>query len=106
MSHSRIHDLLLEDFGKEFHAAGFGKGDCIALILPNGSELALIIVAVAHWTSCVPLSANGSVSELKADLLQAGVNLVIGPYAGPTAHPTNIHNTRDLTFHVMDAAYD
>jgi acyl-CoA synthetase (AMP-forming)/AMP-acid ligase II len=90
------------------HAAGFGKGDRIALILPNGPELALAIVSVAHWASCVPLSANGAVSELQADLLRAGVNLAIGRYAaGPSSvHTSSKKTTRDSKFHVMDADHD
>ena len=107
ISHSRIHDFIAHDFGKQLHAAGFGKGDRIALILPNGPELALAIVSVAHWASCVPLSANGAVSELHADLIRAGVDLVIGPYAGPTMHHSfNNNNTRDSKFHVMDEDHD
>jgi acyl-CoA synthetase (AMP-forming)/AMP-acid ligase II len=104
ISHSRIHDFIAQDFGKQLHAAGFGKGDRIALILPNGPELALAIVSVAHWASCVPLSANGAVSELEADLLRAGVDLVIGPYAGPTVQSSK--KARDPKFHVMDADHD
>ena len=104
ISHSTIHDFIAHDFGKQLHAAGFGKGDRIALILPNGPELALAIVSVAHWASCVPLSANGAVSELHADLLRAGVDLVIGPYAGPTVHRSKKRG--DSKFHVMDADHD
>lgn len=81
ISHSRIVDFV-ERFGPMLHKLGFGSTNRIALILPNGPELALAIVAVAHWASCVPLSANGAASELEADLLRAGVDLVIGPYSG------------------------
>eukprot|EP00978_Attheya_sp_CCMP212_P021821 scaffold64143_cov68-Attheya_sp.AAC.9 len=106
ISHSRIHDFIAQDFGSQLHAAGFGKGDRIALILPNGPELALAIVSVAHWASCVPLRANGAISELHADLLRAGVDLVIGPYAGPTTVHSYKRRTRDSKFHVMDADHD
>jgi acyl-coenzyme A synthetase/AMP-(fatty) acid ligase len=80
LSHQRVFDFI-QLFGLQLHTLGFGKGDRIALVLPNGPELALAIMATAHWSCCVPLSANGAVSELEADLARAGVNLVIGPYS-------------------------
>jgi acyl-CoA synthetase (AMP-forming)/AMP-acid ligase II len=83
LTHRQIYDFVTKDFGPALHALGFGRGDRIALILPNGSELALAILATAHWASCVPLSANGSITELEADLARCGAQLVIGPYSGP-----------------------
>jgi acyl-CoA synthetase (AMP-forming)/AMP-acid ligase II/acetyltransferase-like isoleucine patch superfamily enzyme len=102
VTHARIHDFLLEEFGPSLHKLGFGKGDRIALILPNGPELALAIVATAQWASCVPLSANGAHSELEADLLRCGADLVIGPYSGPlTQHEAP---KTDKRFNVMESA--
>ena len=82
ITHSRIKQFVEHEFGTQLHQMGFGKGDRIALVLPNGPELALAIVATAQWASCVPLSANGAVSELEADLQRCGATLVIGPYCG------------------------
>jgi acyl-coenzyme A synthetase/AMP-(fatty) acid ligase/acetyltransferase-like isoleucine patch superfamily enzyme len=98
VTHARIQQFILTEYGPTLHKLGFGKGDRIALVLPNGPELALAIVATAHWASCVPLSANGAHSELEADLLRAGIDLVIGPYSGPVQHePVNA----DPRFHVL-----
>jgi acyl-CoA synthetase (AMP-forming)/AMP-acid ligase II/acyl carrier protein len=88
LTHERIRNFCVRDFGPTLHSLGFGKGDRIALVLPNGPELALAIFATAHWASCVPLSANGAISELEADLLRCGATLVIGPYSGRVA-PSN-----------------
>ena len=79
ITHERVRDFCIDDFGPSLHSLGYGRGDRIALVLPNGPELALAIFATAQWASCVPLSANGAISELEADLLQCGANLVIGP---------------------------
>lgn len=83
ISHKRIHDFIVQDYGPTLHQLGFGRGHRIALILPNGPDLALAILATAQWAACVPLSANGAASELEADLLSCGADLVIGPYTGP-----------------------
>ena len=85
LTHERVRDFCVHDFGPTLHSLGFGKGDRIALVLPNGPELALAILATSHWASCVPLSANGAISELEADLLRCGATLVIGPYSGRVA---------------------
>jgi hypothetical protein len=102
ITHARIHDFLLKEFGPSLHKLGFGKGDRIALVLPNGPELALAIVATAQWASCVPLSANGAHSELEADLLRCGADLVIGPYSGPLAQHESPKT--DKRFNVMESA--
>ena len=109
LTHERIRDFCVRDFGPTLHSHGFGKGDRIALVLPNGSELALAIVATSHWASCVPLSANGATSELEADLLRCGATLVIGPYGGSdhitTAAPAPATDDNDK-FNVMSTSDD
>jgi hypothetical protein len=44
----------------------------------NGPELALAILAVSNWASCVPLNANGATIELQKDLQMSGASMVIG----------------------------
>lgn len=80
LSHYRVVEFIQSEFGPALHQLGFGQGDRIALVLPNGPELATALVAVAHWATAVPLNANGATSELEADLLRCGADLVIGPY--------------------------
>jgi acyl-CoA synthetase (AMP-forming)/AMP-acid ligase II/carbonic anhydrase/acetyltransferase-like protein (isoleucine patch superfamily) len=64
--------------GPSLHEMGYGRGNRIALVLPNGPELALAILSLAHWASCVPLNANGASSELKKDVQAAKVAMVVG----------------------------
>ena len=78
ISHTRIRDFVLNEFGPTLHEYGFGRGQRIALVLPNGPELALAILACAHWASCVPLNANGAISELKKDLQACRAKMIIG----------------------------
>ena len=101
ISQTRIRDFILSDFGPSLHKLGFGRGHRVALVLPNGPELALAILAVANWACCVPLNANGAKSELEADLQRCGADVVIGPYAGGI----DLEHRRDLEaedrFHVV-----
>ena len=78
ITHARIRDFILKEFGPSLHEFGFGRGQRIALVLPNGPELALAILAIAHWASCVPLNANGALSELKKDLQACSAKMIIG----------------------------
>ncbi len=78
ITHTRIRDFVLNEFGPILHEYGFGRGQRIALVLPNGPELALAILACAHWASCVPLNANGAISELKKDLQACRAKMIIG----------------------------
>ena len=50
----------------------------MALVLPNGPELALAILGVSHWAACLPLNANGAPSELQKDLKLAKAKVIIG----------------------------
>mmetsp|Transcript_26901 Transcript_26901/g.73953 ORF Transcript_26901/g.73953 Transcript_26901/m.73953 type:complete len:1741 (+) Transcript_26901:300-5522(+) len=86
ITHTRIRDFILKDFGPTLHEYGFGRGQRIALVLPNGPELALAILACAHWASCVPLNANGAISELQKDLQASRAKMIIG-MAGRTGEP-------------------
>jgi acyl-CoA synthetase (AMP-forming)/AMP-acid ligase II len=76
--HARIVQAV-EEFGRTIHSFhGLGRGSRIAVVLPNGSELALAILCVSQWACCVPLSATGAIPELRADLLRCSADVVIG----------------------------
>src|SRR5262249_24773525 len=50
------------------HAMGLGRHDRIALVLPNGPEMAVAALAVAAYATCAPLNPSSSASELDACL--------------------------------------
>lgn len=79
ITHDRIREFILQEFGPSLHHFGFGKGHRIAVVLPNGPELALNILAICNWATCVPLNANGANSELKADILRCQAHVIFGP---------------------------
>ena len=102
ITHSRIKSFVETEFGFQLHSMGFGKGDRVALVLPNGPELALAIVATSQWASCVPLSANGAVSELEADLRSCGATLVIGPHCGKAKFEGVVNGCQEAAFSCVD----
>lgn len=102
LTHARVYDFS-QQFGGVLHALGFGKQDRVALVLPNGPELALALVATAQWACAVPLNANGAPSELEADLQRCGADLVIGPYSGPLEGAAN-KGPVDSRFYIPSAA--
>jgi AMP-binding enzyme len=98
-----LTDAACKDFitelGRVLHEGlGIGRGQRVALVLPNGPELALAILALSQWAACVPLSATGAVSELQADLERCGPDLIIGPYSAgplPVATPMEQHQAHE-----------
>jgi len=84
LTHRETLDFI-EDFVDVLHSLVVGRGHRVALVLKNGPELALAIIACAQWTRCIPLSPTRAVQELEADLLRCGPDLITGPYSsGPS----------------------
>ena len=79
MTHSQIRDFILKT-GEVLHSPklNIGRGHRIAVVLPNGPELALSLLAITTWASCVPLNAYGAAKELEADFVNSAADLVIG----------------------------
>jgi hypothetical protein len=68
----------------------------IALILPNGPELAVAIVVTAQYGTAIPLNANAPRTEWMADLQQCGADLVIGlSYNETTTGGEHTHHPSD-----------
>ncbi|KAG7368376.1 AMP-binding enzyme [Nitzschia inconspicua] len=104
ITHERIRDFILKEFGPSLHEFGFGRGQRIALVLPNGPELALAILAVAHWASCVPLNANGAVSELKKDLQHCSAKMIIGMGTSDSAAIQDMARALNIPFYGLVAS--
>lgn len=75
---THIHDVV-----QKLNAMGFSRNDRIALILPNGPEMAVAFLAVASTATCAPLNPTYNANELdsslaglhaKALIMQAGMD--------------------------------
>ena len=83
LSHSDIRQFLLETGAVLHQHWKLGRGHRVAVVLPNGPELALAILAVSCYCTVVPLNAFGAVNELEADLRRAAVDAVLALGAHP-----------------------
>ncbi|GKZ00275.1 hypothetical protein MPSEU_000980400 [Mayamaea pseudoterrestris] len=83
IDHGRIHSFV-SDMGRQLHELGIGRKHRVAVILPNGPELALAILTISQWASCVPLNANGALSELEADCKRCRADVILGPCCSTT----------------------
>lgn len=106
ITHARIRDFILKEFGPSLHEFGFGKGQRIAIVLPNGPELALAILAVSHWASCVPLNANGAISELKKDLQACSAKMIIGMGTADSAAIQDMARALNIPFYGLIPSED
>mmetsp|Transcript_10452 Transcript_10452/g.23095 ORF Transcript_10452/g.23095 Transcript_10452/m.23095 type:complete len:1809 (+) Transcript_10452:41-5467(+) len=106
MSHSEIHDFC-RDMGHQLQLTGVmelimnnttNSKPRIAVVLPNGPELALAILAISCWAVCVPLNAFGASKELEADIIAAGCHVVLGlaSYRDTTANDDSHHLQQEV----------
>src|SRR5262245_29350237 len=59
------------------HSKGLGRNDRIALVLPNGPEMAVSLLAVTAGATCVPLNPAYSAYEFDALLADLRVKALI-----------------------------
>ncbi|TJW74862.1 MAG: AMP-dependent synthetase, partial [Mesorhizobium sp.] len=55
LSHGRLRRLIQETVAR-LNALGIGRGDRVAIVLPNGPEMATAFIAIAAAASTAPLN--------------------------------------------------
>src|SRR5256885_1927426 len=63
---------LIADTAEQLHARGIGRGDRVAIVLPNGPEMATAFVAAAAAASTAPLNPAYRADELDFYLTDIG----------------------------------
>ena len=63
LSYRRL-DRHIDDIGRILRANGIGRDDRVAVLMPNGPELAVAIVATAANTACASINPAYSAEEL------------------------------------------
>ena len=86
LTHGELR-ALLSRLGAELRAAGVGRVDRVAIVLPNGPELAIAFLATASHATAAPLSPAYTEGEFRfcLDDLRARVLLTL-PDDAPQAH--------------------
>jgi acyl-CoA synthetase (AMP-forming)/AMP-acid ligase II len=82
----RALDEFVSRFVTSLNAAGIGRGDRVAIVLPNGPEMALAFLGVAAGATAAPLNPTYRASELEFYLTDLGARAVMVP-AGSSASP-------------------
>jgi len=81
LTYGRLYQHI-DKMGRTLRAIGIGRHDRIAVVLPNGPEMAVAILAVAASASCVPINPAYQAEELdryladlrpRALITQAGI---------------------------------
>jgi oxalate---CoA ligase len=63
LSHGRLYRHI-EQVGSRLRTIGIGRGDRVAVVLPNGPEMAMAILAVAANAACAPINPAYGPEEL------------------------------------------
>ncbi|MEM8554753.1 MAG: acyl--CoA ligase [Pseudomonadota bacterium] len=88
------------------HAAGVGRGDRVAIVLPNGPEMAAAFVTVAQLATTAPLNPAYRVDEFDFYLtdLRAKAIILADGYDGPALEAAQKHGLVVLRLRAGDAA--
>ncbi|WP_371687488.1 acyl--CoA ligase [Thalassococcus sp. S3] len=76
---------LSASVGTQLHDAGIGRGDRVAIVLPNGPEMATCFVTVAQWAVTAPLNPSYREDEFSFYLDDLNAKSIVLPaeYEGP-----------------------
>jgi oxalate---CoA ligase len=64
LTYGQLYERVRE-IGKTLHQMGLGKGDRIAIAMPNSPEMAVIFLGVAIFATSAPLNPNYQLSEFE-----------------------------------------
>ncbi len=76
MTYAGLRELACET-GKALAGFGAGRGDRVAIVLPNGPEMAAAFLCVAGHTASAPLNPNYKADEFEFYLSDLGAKLLI-----------------------------
>ena len=88
------------------HAAGVGRGDRVAIVLPNGPEMAAAFVAIAQAAVTAPLNPAYRVEEFDFYLSDLKARAIVVPegYEGPALEAAGRHGLVVLRLGVAEGA--
>lgn len=93
-SHERLRKFVTEDV--KFSRFGLGRGDRIAVLMPNGPELAAAFVAVLTYFTCAPLNPSNTPAEIKDEIRSVKAKAILIMSGEPNQHFFQIAEDLDL----------
>ncbi len=105
LTHGGLRRLVAETVAR-LNALGIGLGDRVAIVLPNGPEMATAFIAVAAGASTAPLNPAYRADELDFYLSDIGVKAILvgKDEAGPAVEVAERLGIRVLRLVVPDGA--
>jgi amino acid adenylation domain-containing protein len=76
LTYWRLHRQVV-DIVEVLHSLGLGRNDRVALVLPNGPEMAVAFLAVAAGMTCAPLNPRHSADEFDFYLTELRVRALV-----------------------------
>ena len=76
LSHGELRHLMVDAAG-QLNARGVGRGDRVAIVLPNGPEMATAFLAVAATATTAPLNPGYRADELDFYLTDIGAKAIV-----------------------------
>jgi acyl-CoA synthetase (AMP-forming)/AMP-acid ligase II/acyl carrier protein len=76
LSYSDLYQQILET-GEKLNRLGVGRNDRVAIVLPNGPEMAVAFLSISSFTTCAPLNPAYRHSEFEYYLSDLNVSSII-----------------------------
>ena len=74
-THRRLRRFIAEEV--DFWKYGVGRTDRVAILFPNGPELAVAFVAVLTYCTCAPLNPANTPQEIAGELKNVGAKAIL-----------------------------
>ncbi len=98
LSHHRLKKFITEEF--DLRQFGVSYGQRVAILLPNGAELAVALLAtISHWCAA-PINATNTWEEIKSELQSTKATAVI-ILAGAVTNDAALKAADDLDLGVI-----
>jgi acyl-CoA synthetase (AMP-forming)/AMP-acid ligase II len=101
LTHRQLRKFIEEDF--DLNQFGIARGCRIALLLPNGPELAVAVIAALSGWCVVPINATYTSEEIRAELESTQAQAII-ILAGATVNEAAIEAATSINIGVLIAS--
>ena len=75
ITHARLRTMICDEIN--FSQFGLGRNDRVAILMPNGPELAVAFIAVLSYCTCAPLNPANTPQEIKGELENVNARAIV-----------------------------